>query len=255
MKVSSFKFYVIMSGHSHFSTIKRKKEVTDAKRGKVFSKLARQILIAAKEKGADPETNSNLRMIIEKAKGLNMPKENIDRAIKKGTGELEGEKLEEIMYEAYGPGGIAIIIEGITDNKNRTLSEIKQTLNQYQGKLADSGSVKWMFERKGAIILDKEQTTNQGDLEMKVIEAGAEDFLWIKQEEGVYLEIYTKVEDLEAVKKQLENQGVKIETAGLDWIAKETMKLDNKQKNTAEKLFEELDENDAVQEIYSNFEI
>ena len=241
-----------MSGHSHFSTIKRKKEITDAKRGKVFSKLARQVLIAAKEKGGDIETNSSLRMIIEKAKALNMPKDNIERAIKKGTGELEGEKLEEIMYEAYGPGGIAIIIEGITDNKNRTLSEIKQTLNQFQGKLADSGSVKWMFERKGAIILDKEQTMNKDDLEMKIIEDGAEDFSWIEQEDGVYLEIYTKVENLEAVKNQLEEQGIKIETAGLDWIAKETIKLDNKQKNTAERLFEELDENDAVQEIYSN---
>ena len=241
-----------MSGHSHFSTIKRKKEITDAKRGKVFSKLARQVLIAAKEKGGDIETNSSLRMIIEKAKGLNMPKDNIERAIKKGTGELEGEKLEEIMYEAYGTGGIAIIIEGITDNKNRTLSEVKQTLNQFQGKLADSGSVKWMFERKGAIILDKEQTMNKDDLEMKIIEDGAEDFSWIEQEDGVYLEIYTKVENLEAVKNQLEEQGIKIETAGLDWIAKETIKLDNKQKNTAEKLFDELDENDAVQEIYSN---
>ena len=241
-----------MSGHSHFSTIKRKKEITDLKRGKVFSKLARQILIVAKEKGGDIETNSNLRMIVEKAKGLNMPKDNIERAIKKGTGELEGEKLEEIVYEAYGPGGIAIIIEGITDNKNRTLSEIKQTLNQYQGKLADSGSVKWMFELKGAIIFDKEQSISKDDLEMKAIEAGAQDFSWIEQEEGNCLEIYTKVEDLEKVKNQVETQGVKIETAGLDWVAKEAIEIDNKQKNTAEKLFEELDENDAVQEIYSN---
>jgi YebC/PmpR family DNA-binding regulatory protein len=243
-----------MSGHSHFSTIKHKKAITDAKRGKVFSKLARQILIAAKEKGADPETNSNLRMTIEKAKSLNMPKDNIERAIQKGAGEIEGEKLEEIIYEAYGPGGIAIIIEGITDNKNRTLSEIKQILNQLQGKLADSGSVKWSFERKGAIILAKEQTLGKDDLEMKIIEAGAEDFSWIEQEEGDYLEIFTKVENLEAVKKQLEEQEIKIETTSLDWVAKETIKIDNKQKNTAEKLFEELDENDAVQEIYSNLE-
>ncbi|MCK4355284.1 YebC/PmpR family DNA-binding transcriptional regulator [Candidatus Parcubacteria bacterium] len=242
-----------MSGHSHFSSIKHKKAITDAKRGKVFSKLARQILVAAKEKGGDPETNSSLRMVIEKAKELNMPKDNVERAIKKGIGELESEKLEQVTYEAYGPGGIAIMIEGITDNKNRTLSEVKQILNQWQGKLADAGSVKWMFERKGAITIDKDRNEmSKDDLEMKAIEAGAEDFYWLEREEGDYLDVYTKIEDLETVKKQLENQGIKIESTSLDWAAKETIKLDDKQKNTAEKLFESLDENDAVQEIYSN---
>ena len=243
-----------MSGHSHFSTIKHKKAITDAKRGKIFSKMARQILVAAKEKGGDPETNSNLRMVIEKAKSLNMPKDNIDRAIKKGTGELEGEKLEEVIYEAYGPGGIAIIIEGITDNKNRTLSEVKQVLTARQGKLADAGSVKWMFERKGGIALSPEQTLSKDDLEMKVIEAGAEDFVWRQAEDGARLEVHTKVEDLESVKKQLEEQGVKVDDASLDWTAKETIELDEKQRGVSEKLFEELDENDAVQEIYSNLQ-
>ena len=241
-----------MSGHSHFSSIKHKKEITDQKRGKIFSKLARQISVIAREKGGDPETNSGLRLAIEKAKEFNLPKENIERAIKKGTGELEGEKLEEIIYEAYGPGGIAVIIEGITDNKNRTLSEIKQILTRNNGKLAGEGSVKWMFERKGAIIVDNEQQTiNKEELEMKAIEAGAENIYWHDN----ILDIYTKIEDLEKVKKNLEQQGIKIDTSSLDWVAKNTVALEEKQKIATEKLFEALDENDAVQEIYSNLKI
>jgi len=238
-----------MSGHSHFSSIKHKKEITDAKRGKVFSKLARQISVAVREKGSDPETNSGLRLVIEKAKSVNMPKDNIERAIKRGTGELAEEKLEEVIYEAYGPGGIAIIIEGITDNKNRALGEIKQILNQAGGKLADSGSVKWMFERKGAITVNNEQKTMiKEDLEMKAIEAGADDIYWHKE----ILDIYTKSENLEKVKKNLEEQEIKAESASLDWVAKDEIELGEKEKKAAERLFELLDENDAVQEIYSN---
>ena len=238
-----------MSGHSHFSSIKHKKEITDAKRGKVFSKLARQISVAVREKGSDPEANSGLRLVIEKAKSVNMPKDNIERAIKRGTGELAEEKLEEVIYEAYGPGGIAIIIEGITDNKNRALGEIKQILNQAGGKLADSGSVKWMFERKGAITINNEQKTiSKEDLEMKAIEAGADDIYWHKE----ILDIYTKPENLEKVKKNLEEQEIKAESASLDWVAKDEIELEEKERKTAERLFELLDENDAVQEIYSN---
>ncbi|MCK4454318.1 YebC/PmpR family DNA-binding transcriptional regulator [Candidatus Parcubacteria bacterium] len=242
-----------MSGHSHFSSIKHKKEITDAKRGKIFSKLARQISVAVREKGSDPETNSGLRLVIEKAKSVNMPKDNIERAIKRGTGELAEEKLEEVMYEAYGPGGIAIIIEGITDNKNRALGEIKQILNQAGGKLADSGSVKWMFERKGAIIIEipKSEIRNpkfKENLELKVIEAGADDIYWHNET----LDVYTKPEDLEKVKKNLEEQGIRAESASLDWVAKDEIKLEEKEAKAAERLFELLDENEAVQEIYSN---
>ena len=147
-----------MSGHSHFSSIKHKKEITDKKRGQIFSKLSKEISIAAKERGGNPETNTKLRLVIEKTKEWNLPKENIERAIKRGTGELVGGKLEEVLFEAYGPDGIAIIIEGITDNKNRALSEVKQVLSQNNGKLADTGSVKWLFERKGVITL---RITNQ----------------------------------------------------------------------------------------------
>ena len=245
-----------MSGHSHFSSIKHKKEITDQKRGKIFSKLARQISVAAREKGGDPEANSVLRMAIEKAKEFNMPKDNIERAIKRGAGELGEEKLEEVIYEAYGPRSIAIIIEGITDNKNRALGEIKKILNQYQGKLASIGSVKWMFERKGVITIENPKPEARSpkqkeELELKAIEAGAEDIYWHED----VLDIYTKIEDLEKVKKNLEGQGIKIESASLDWIAKDEVELEEKQKDAAEKLFEALDENDAVQEIYSNLKI
>ncbi len=181
-----------MSGHSHFSSIKHKKALTDAKRSKVFSKLASQILVTAKEKGKDPETNPRLKVAIDQAKEANMPSENIERAIKKGTGELAGEKLEEFLFEAYGPGGTAIIIEGITDNKNRSLGEIKQTLNQYGGKLVGEGGARWLFERKS------------------------------------------------------EEQG------SLEWVAKQEIEVPEKDKESLEKLFEALDENDSVQEIYSN---
>jgi len=243
-----------MSGHSHFSSIKHKKALADAKRGKVFSKLARQISVAAREKGGDPTTNSALRLVIEKAKQYNMPKDNIVRAIKKGTGELEGAKYEEVAYEAYGPGGIAIIIEGITDNKNRALGEVKKILSQNNGKLANEGSVKWMFERKGCLDLqlkDQSKYTNKEDLELLAIEAGAEDIYWHKD----LLDVYTKPEELEKVKKNLEEKGAQVETTTLDWVAKEEIEVDEKTKEACQKLFEALDEPESIQEIYSNLKI
>jgi len=240
-----------MSGHSHFSSIKHKKAITDAKRGKIFSKLSRMISVAAKENG-DPQTNSKLRQALEEAKRFDLPKENIERAIKRGTGELEGVRLEEVVFEAYGPGKTAIIIEGITDNKNRTLSEIKQILNQKGGKLASEGSVKWLFGRKGTLIVNNEQRTmNNEELELKAIESGAEDTYWHDN----LLDIYTKPEDLEKVKKNLEEKGTKIESASLDWVAKEMIEVEEKDKEACEKLFEALDENDAVQDIYSNLKV
>lgn len=177
-----------MSGHSHFANIKHKKGASDAKRGKLFSKLSRLISVAAREKGSNPEANPKLRLAIDKAKEINMPKENIERAIKRGIGEVEGAKMEEIFYEAYGPAGVAIIIEGITDNKNRALSEIKNTLGRFDGKLASAGSVKYLFDQKAG-----------------------------------------------------------------EWVPKYPMEItDPKTKSQLEKLFEALDENDDVQEIYSN---
>lgn len=241
-----------MSGHSHARTIKHDKELTDQKRGQIFSKIARMISVAAKE-GADPASNSKLRQALEEARSFNMPKSNIEKAIKRGEGTLEGEKLEEMNYEAFGPGGIAIITEAITDNKNRTLAEIKRILQKYNGKLAESGSVKWLFERKGVITInpnDQIPMTKKEDLEMKAIEAGAEDIFWHKDEN--MLDLYTKTEDLEKVKESLNNQGIKIESTSLDWVAKDPIEVTQKDKETLEKLFEELSENDAVQDIYSN---
>ena len=235
-----------MSGHSHWSSIKRAKEITDQKRGKIFSKIARQISVITREKGKDIATNPSLRIIIEKARKINMPKDNIERAIQRGAGELTGNNLEEFIFEAYGPEGIAVIIEGITDNKNRALGEIKQILSKNNGKLANEGSVKWLFDRKGIILANS--STNKDDLEMKAIEAGAEDISW----DGNDLNIYTKPENLEETKKNLENQGVEIEAVSLSWVAKDLVNLDEKNREKAEKLFEALDENDDIQEIYPN---
>src|SRR3989344_6579365 len=159
-----------MSGHSHFKTVKATKDANDAKKGKIFSKLARVITMAVKEKGPDTITNAQLKTAIEKAKEVNMPKENIERAIKKGTGELAGEELEEVSFEGLGPGGVAIIMEGITDNKNRTLGEVKGILSQHGGKMAGEGAVRWMFERKGYIVLSP-NTKPKEELELIAIEA------------------------------------------------------------------------------------
>ena len=243
-----------MSGHSHAKTIKHQKNITDQKRGQMFSKMARVISVAVKEGGPNPETNTKLRAAVEEAKKINMPKENVERAIKQATGGAEGTNLEEVVFEAYGPEGTAVIIEGITDNKNRTLGEIKQTLSQNSGKLAGEGSVRWMFERKGCITISSQfpisdsQIKNKEELEMAAIEAGAEDIYWHEE----LLDVYTKIEDLEKVKKNLEEKGIAVESASLDWVAKEQIELNEKQKESCQKLFEALDELDGVQEVYSN---
>ncbi|TSC95023.1 MAG: hypothetical protein CEN87_35 [Parcubacteria group bacterium Licking1014_1] len=240
-----------MSGHSHFKTIKAQKEIADAKKGSVFSKMGRLITIAAKEARGDATTNSKLRIAIDQAKKFNMPKENIERAIKKGAGELTGEKLEEVSFEGFGPGGIALIIEGITDNKNRTLGEIKVILNQNEGKLAGEGAVKWLFDREGVIAINiKNQNSNikNDELEMIAIEAGADDTSW----RGDEFDVYAKPEDLEKVKKALEDKQIKIESASFDYVPKKEIEISEKEKEQTQKLFEALDENDAVNDIYSN---
>ncbi|MCX6723920.1 MAG: YebC/PmpR family DNA-binding transcriptional regulator [Candidatus Staskawiczbacteria bacterium] len=242
-----------MSGHSHAKTVMATKMANDAKKGKVYSKYGRLITIAVKEGGGsgDPEKNSKLKAVIEQAKAMNMPKENIERAIKKGTGELAGESLEEVSYEGFGPGGIALIIEGISDNTNRTLGEIKSILNQNNGKMAGEGAVRWMFERKGVIIINsKLQIPNykNEELEMLAIECGADDVRW----DGDKFDIYTKPEDLEKIKKTVEQKGIKTDSASLDFVAKEEVAISEKEKAQAQTLFEALDENDAVNEIYSN---
>jgi len=237
-----------MSGHSHAKTIAHAKGIADAKRGATFSKFGRLITIAAKE-GGDPTINSKLRMVLEQAKSFNMPKENIERAIKRGTGELAGEKLEEVSYEGFGPGGIALIINGITDNTNRTLGEVKAILNQNGGKITGQGAVAWMFERKGDITINNEQKSiNKEDFELQAIDAGADDIQWGDNE--IY--VYTKPEDLETVKKNLEEKGLKVASASLSYVAKEEVEISEKDKEQAQKLFEALDGSDAVNGIYSN---
>lgn len=244
-----------MSGHSHAKTVRRTKEASAKKRGQIFSKMTRLISVAVREGGANPETNSKLRIAVEMARSFNMPNENIERAIKKATGELPGEKLEEVMFEAYGPGGITMIIEGITNNKNRALGEVKQILNQHNGKLVEEGAVKWMYERKGCLVVDlklqNEDWQNREKLELIAIEAGAEDIYWHNDT----LDIYTKIEDLEKVKKNLQDKKIKIESVTLDWKPKEMVDLEEKEKESCLKLFEALDESDSIQEIYSNLKI
>lgn len=242
-----------MSGHSHWKTIKHAKGVADTQRGKVFSKMARNIAIAAR-KGEDPEMNPTLRIAIEKAKAVNIPKANIERAIKRGAGEIEEGELEEFVFEAIGPGNTGIIIEGITNNKNRTLNQVKQILKENGAKLAETGSVRWRFERKGVISLlmtNDQLAISKEDLELKAIEAGAEDLRWGED----FLEVITKVEDLEKVKENLEKQDIKIESVSLDWVEKNPIEIPEKEREDCEKLFEALNESEDIQEIYSNLKV
>ncbi|MBL7156079.1 MAG: YebC/PmpR family DNA-binding transcriptional regulator [Candidatus Pacebacteria bacterium] len=242
-----------MSGHSHYSTIKHKKGIADAQRGKIFSKMARLITIAAKH-GGNPDENPKLREVIEKAKSVNMPSTNVQRAIKRGTGELLGIELQEMIFEAYGPGNIAIVIEGITDNTNRSVAEIKHILNKYDGKLANEGAVTWLFNRKGILVIDSEKQTarNKEELELEIIDAGADDFQWQDKE---LLEVYTSINNLENLKEKLQKKEIKIESSILGWLAKEEIAISDKEKRLTQKLFEELSENESVQEIYSNLKI
>ncbi|MBU3964205.1 YebC/PmpR family DNA-binding transcriptional regulator [Patescibacteria group bacterium] len=239
-----------MSGHSHWATIKRGKEAEDRKRAQIFSKLSRVISVAAKI-GGDPQMNPSLRIAVEQAKKANMPSENIERAIKKGIGELQDEILEEFCFEAYGPAKSALIITGITNNKNRTLTDIKQLLSHNNAKLANEGSVKWQFENMGIIILEIPEAMEENDLEMAIIEAGAEDIKKIND----LIEVCTKPEDLETVKRALEEKKFNIESVNLGWIAKEEIDVDEKEKASIGRLFEALDDNDDVQDIYSNIKL
>jgi YebC/PmpR family DNA-binding regulatory protein len=241
-----------MSGHSKWSKIKRQKGAADVKKGKIFSQLSKMVTLAAKSGGGDPAMNPSLKLAIEKAKQANMPADNIEKAIKKGTGELEGGAVEEVLYEAYGPGGIALIIEGATDNTNRTVSEIKHILSRNNGRLGELGSVKWMFNRFGYLEIEKESLeTSQDELELAIIESGAEDFNFLEE----MVVVYTKPENLYKAKESLEKNNIKIGDAGFEWKAKNRMKIDDEQTSKQlEKLFEALNEQEDVNEVYSNLE-
>jgi len=239
-----------MSGHSKWATIKRKKAVTDAKRGKAFTQIIKEITIAARMSGGDPKGNPRLRLAVDKAKGANMPADNIKRAIQKGTGELPGVMYEDVTYEGYGPGGVAIIIESITDNKNRTVSEIRHLLERHNGKFGASNSVAWMFHRKGIIRINK-ANYNEDDLMNLIIDAGADD---MKTEDEMY-EIYTATENFESVRQTIEAKSIKMEDAEIQLIPENTVKVEGKDAEQVLKLMEALEENEDVQHVYANFDI
>jgi YebC/PmpR family DNA-binding regulatory protein len=239
-----------MSGHSKWATIKRKKAVTDTRRGKVFTQIIKEITIAAKIGGGDPGGNPRLRLVIDKAKASNMPADNIKRAVMKGTGELPGVSYEDMTYEAYGPGGVALIIESVTDNKNRTVSELRHLLERGGGKLGASNSVAWMFHKKGTIRTEK-CSLSEDDMLGIVLDAGAED---LKLEDDAY-DIITPPEAFEPVKKILESKSIKIESAELHMIPENTVKVGGSEAEKVLKLMETLEEHDDVQNVYANFDI
>lgn len=241
-----------MSGHSKWSTIKRKKGALDAKRGQIFTKMAKLIMVAARQGGGDAEMNIKLRLAVDKAKQANMPSQSIERAIKKGIGGLqEGATLDELTYEAYGPGGAALIIEAVSDNKNRTTAEIKHILSENDGRLGETGSVKWMFENYGVVRINNIKENEREDIELTAIEAGADD---IRADRGS-LVIYTDINDLAAIKKKLGENKTKFDSAELELIAKNSVKIENeKDLSKLEKLMEVLDEHEDVNEIYSNLD-
>lgn len=239
-----------MSGHSKWAQIKHKKAATDIKKGKLFSKLANAISIAAREGGGDPNFNVRLRMAIEKAKEANMSKEAIEKAIKRGTGELEGTKMEPALYEGYGPGGIAILVEVLTGNKNRTASEIRNIFTRHNGRMGESGCVAWMFEQKGVIIIENPKDAEK--LTLTAIDAGALDI----KEDNHSFEIYTEPKDLETIKQSIENLGEKIASAEISKIAKTEIRIDNPEE--AKKilaLMDALEEHEEVTNVYANFNI
>jgi YebC/PmpR family DNA-binding regulatory protein len=240
-----------MSGHSKWSTIKRKKGANDAKRGKVFTRLGREITLAAREGSGNPESNFRLRLAVDRAKAENMPKDNIDRAIKRGTGELkDGAEIEEITYEAYGPAGVALLVQVMTDNRNRSLSEIKHILNKHGGNMAEPGSVSWQFEQKGFITFPAEGR-DFDEIFMVAAEAGAED---VSEDEG-YIEVFTPREQLQTVQEVLRGAGINIEEARLEWVAKTPLELEAASGTRVMNTIEALEELDDTQTVYSNLNV
>jgi YebC/PmpR family DNA-binding regulatory protein len=239
-----------MSGHSKWSTIKRKKGKEDQKRGRVFSRLAREIIVAARAGGGDPGANTRLRVAIQAAKVANMPADNIARAIKRGTGEVEGAQFEEVVYEAYGPGGVAMCVEVMTDNKNRTTPEIRHLLDRHGGSMAEAGAVTWMFERKGMVVVDKGRATEEQLMEA-VLDAGAED---LRPGDDVF-EIYCPPERLADVTDALAKAGVEFATAEVSLVPKSVVPLEGKNAAKFLKLLEALEDHDDVQAVFANFDI
>jgi YebC/PmpR family DNA-binding regulatory protein len=239
-----------MSGHSKWSTIKRKKGAEDAKRGKIFTRIAREITIAAREGGGDPDTNPALRLATEKARAANMPKDNIERAVKRGTGELEGGQLEEVFYEGYAPHGVALLVKCLTDNRNRTLADVRRIFNRSGGNLAEAGAVAWMFDTKGYIAVARDDI-DPDDIFMMAVDAGAEDV----EISDDFVEVYTQPGDLHVVRDSLAGSGLAIEDAELSQVPKTLMTVDEKETLQLMTMIEHLEELDDVQQVYSNLDI
>jgi YebC/PmpR family DNA-binding regulatory protein len=239
-----------MSGHNKWSTIKHKKGAADAKRGKMFSKLIKEITIAARMGGGDVDGNPRLRTAVNTARTANMPKDNIDRAIKRGTGELEGVTYEEIIYEGYGPGGVAVLVEALTDNRNRTVAEVRHIFDKYNGNLGESGCVAWMFDKKGVIVVTAEGLTEDEVMEL-ALEAGAQDV----SSDGQAFEITTEPADFETVRKAVEDKQWKVELAETSMIPQTTVKLEGKKAEQMLKMMDALDDNDDMQKVFANFDI
>ncbi len=240
-----------MSGHSKWHTIKHKKGATDAKRGKIFTKLIKEVTVAARTGGSgDVDLNARLRKAVNDAKAQNMPNDTIDRAIKRGTGELEGVNYEEITYEGYGINGVAVLVETMTDNRNRTVAELRHIFSKNGGNLGEAGSVAWMFDKKGLIIVDKEAKSEDELFEI-AIEAGADDV----KDEGDVFEIYTAPENYEAVSDAIKKAGIEPQNAEVSMIPQTYVKLEGDDAKKMLKLYEAVDDNDDVQNIYANFDI
>ncbi len=239
-----------MSGHNKWAKIKHKKAGTDAQRGKLFSRLIKEITIAARSGGGDVNGNPRLRLAVQTAKDNNMPADNIKRAIQRGTGELPGVQYEEITYEGYGPGGVALMIELVTDNKNRTVAELRHLLDRNNGKLAEAGSVAWMFQKKGGIEVPK-SAIGEEDLLNIILEAGADDM----SVEDDYYDITTSFEAFEPVKKAIEDKGLKMNNATVQMLPQNTIKVEGKEAEQVLRLMEALEEHDDVQNVYANFDI
>jgi YebC/PmpR family DNA-binding regulatory protein len=239
-----------MSGHSKWSTIKRKKGAADAKRGKLFTKIIKEIMVAARFGGGDANANPRLRAAVLAAKAENMPKDNIERAIKKGTGELEGIHYEDLTYEGYGPGGVAMLLEVLTDNKNRTVADVRHVFSKHNGNLGESGCVSWMFEKKGLILVDKGGVDEDRLIEV-ALDAGALDV----NDTGKEFEVKTDSANFEAVKKALDDAKIKASYAEVTMVPQTTVRLTGKEAEQMLKLMEGLEDSDDVQKVYANFDI
>jgi YebC/PmpR family DNA-binding regulatory protein len=237
-----------MAGHSRWTQIKRQKGAADAKRGQLFTKLGKEITVAAREGGGDPDANPRLRLAIEKAREANMPKDNIERAIRRGTGEEAGAaQLEEIVYEGYGPGGVAILVEGLTDNRNRTASDVRSVFSKAGGNLGESGSVAWQFETRGLIVVPVDGV-DADEVALQAIDAGADD---VKVDDRA-IEVYTAADQLDAVRRALADAGVSVESAEITQVPKTTIQLEPSQAEQVLRLLDKLDELDDVQRVTSN---